>query len=167
TELFRPPTGEPAPAQSLPGQDSPGATMPPVRVVGLRVTTPREQPRREPEPPPRRPNFGGGPAIPPTPPEPLTPRLEPRLPGAPIIQAPELTPPPPMPSPVWSGPSEFTRQLQGGPRLGSEDPPVLAAPAPPEPPTPQKPSYVPLLLALNLVFIIATGLILYFALKRC
>lgn len=168
TELFRPQTGDPQAGEPPPAQGPPGATMPPVRVVGLRVTTPREPPRREPEPkpPPLRPNFGAGPAFPPPPPEPLTPRLEPRPPGAPIINAPEPPPPPPLPSPVWSGPSEFTRQLQGGPRFGAEDPPVLAGPGPAEPPAPPKPSYVPLLLALNLVFIIAVGLIVYFALKR-
>jgi len=37
--------------------------------------------------------------------------------------------------------------------------------AEPEPP-PDKKSYVPLLLALNLIVIIATGLIVYFALRR-
>jgi hypothetical protein len=38
---------------------------------------------------------------------------------------------------------------------------------PAEPGTSEKPSLIPLLLGLNLIVIIATGLILYFALKRC
>jgi hypothetical protein len=67
---------------------------------------------------------------------------------------------------AWSGPSEFTRQLSRGPQLDQEPPEVLGAPSPAEPPA-HKPSWVPLLLALNLVVIVATGLILYFALKRC
>jgi hypothetical protein len=67
------------------------------------------------------------------------------------------------PPPIWSGPSEFTRQLERSPAISSVVPAVQAAEL--EPP-PEKKSYVPLLLALNLIVIIATGLIVYFALRR-
>jgi hypothetical protein len=70
----------------------------------------------------------------------------------------------PVPQPIWNGPSEFTRQLERRPGLSSELPTVVPAPEPERPP--EKKSYIPLLLALNLIVIIATGLILYFALRH-
>jgi hypothetical protein len=72
---------------------------------------------------------------------------------------------PPAPQPIWNGPSEFTRQLERRPGLSDELPAVIPAPEPDRPP--EKKSYVPLLLVLNLIVIIATGLVVYFALKRC
>jgi len=46
--------------------------------------------------------------------------------------------------------------------------PVEASPPPPpDQPADHKRSYVPLFVVLNVVFILATGLVLYFALRQC
>jgi hypothetical protein len=74
-------------------------------------------------------------------------------------------PPAASPSGFPGGPSEFTRAL------GRVAFPPPAAPAPPKPkveekPAAARPSYLPILIVLNLVFIAAVGLIVYFALRR-
>jgi hypothetical protein len=100
-------------------------------------------------------------------------QVPPPIPAAPIIKTPALGPlPPPAPLPGWSGESDYTRQLS--PAAASVDPlPVPASSPPPDaatgakdapPAAPQ--SIVPLLLVLNIIVIIATGVILYFALKK-
>jgi len=43
----------------------------------------------------------------------------------------------------------------------------VEAPPPPDQPADHKRSYVPLFVVLNVVFILATGLVVYFALRRC
>jgi hypothetical protein len=73
-------------------------------------------------------------------------------------------PRPQAPPPIWNGPSEFTRQLERVPAISAAVPAAIPAPEPPPPP--EKKSIVPLLLALNLIVIIVTGLVLYFALRR-
>jgi hypothetical protein len=128
---------------------------PPLRVVGLRFGSQVEGPLRPPKP-----NFGGTVEPPPAAPVPL----EPRLPQELFPLDPGPTPIPAAPQPIWSGPSEFTRQLERSPAISAVVPAAVPA-AEPEPP-PDKKSYVPLLLALNLIVIIATGLIVYFALRR-
>ena len=80
-----------------------------------------------------------------------------------IVKPPSGDPlPPPAPLPAWSGPSDYTRQLRS---VGAPTDPAapIAAPAAP---AGEKHSIVPLLLILNIVVIIATGLLVYFALKR-
>lgn len=91
-------------------------------------------------------------------------------PDEPVIRAEEPSPflaPPPAPS--WDAPSEYTRLFGSAPpptgelaRESSEmDSPVAEAPAE------RKRSYVPLFVILNVVLILATGLVVYFALRRC
>jgi hypothetical protein len=138
---------------SPPPRQDPGAP-PPLRVVGLRFGSQMEGPPR-----PLKPNFGGTFEPPPAAPVPL----EPRLPQELFPLDPGPRPMSAAPPPIWSGPSEFTRQLERSPAISSVVPAVQAAEL--EPP-PEKKSYVPLLLALNLIVIIATGLIVYFALRR-
>jgi len=165
TDLFRAPPAPlptPPPAPAAPPRAEPiaprlePAAPPPLRVVGLRFGSAREG-----LPPPPKPNFGGSFEPPPPPPVPLEPRLPqdlfPADPGPPQIPAP--------PQPIWNGPSEFTRQLERRPEPSAETPSVAPALEPDQPP--EKKSYIPLLLALNLIVIVATGLIVYFALRRC
>jgi hypothetical protein len=73
----------------------------------------------------------------------------------------------PVPPSSWDGPSEYTRLF------GSVSPPTgelaQAAEIPEshdQPPEPKR-SYIPLFVVLNLVFILATGIVVYFALRRC
>jgi hypothetical protein len=73
----------------------------------------------------------------------------------------------PTPQPSWGGPSEYTRVFGSVPHASAEpQQPVSAGVAPEEMPD-RKRSYLPLLLVLNLLFILATGLVLYFVLRRC
>ena len=69
-----------------------------------------------------------------------------------------------------SGVSEFTRVIAvptPPPPPAPEAPPAIAASAPAPQPTPvAKPSYLPLILILNALFIIAILVVLYFALKK-
>jgi hypothetical protein len=79
---------------------------------------------------------------------------------------PSVVPSAASPSGFPGGPSEFTRALG---RVAFPPPP--AAPAPLKPKIEEKaaaarPSYLPVLIVLNLVFIAAVGLIVYFALRR-
>ena len=77
------------------------------------------------------------------------------------------SPPAPSPSPAFrQGPSDYTRILGGAGALG--DVPILeAGPPPAATPAPSSRSHWPLWLLLNVVLILATGLVVYFALKRC
>jgi hypothetical protein len=173
TDLFRAP-GRPA---SQP--PDPASTIPPVRMVGVRLPMPPS----EPAPGPRLPPPQLDPAAPVPPPK-LTPNFDssgtPDSPSAlagwprqdeVVIRAPDPGPAPlPPPSPSWGAPSEYT-QLFGSPPAPTGE---LALPtdlaAPPEA-TEEKPerkrSYIPLFVILNVVFILATGLVVYFALRRC
>jgi hypothetical protein len=157
TDLFSaPPVRPPSPSRP------PIPSIPPVRVVDLRLPKPQLSVDREPAPPPLRPNLGGetqSPATPMTPPAP-------RVPGDQIIAAPDTRPVSPPPRPAWSGPSDFTRQLERGPHLGTDAPPVLLPPEPPDPPEPRKTPLWPLLLATSLISMLVTGLIVYFVFGR-
>ena len=90
-----------------------------------------------------------------------------------------------IPPPLQGGPSEYTRIISGGmtrnpaaappvpkmpstpavppiPKFAVPPPPKLAAPPAPKP----KPSYVPLIIILNVLLIVAILLIVYFAMKH-
>jgi hypothetical protein len=70
------------------------------------------------------------------------------------------------PPPAFSGASEFTRALG---QIALPPPPAAAAPLKPkveEKAASARPSYLPLLIVLNLVFIAVVGIIVYFALKH-
>jgi hypothetical protein len=158
TDLFRTPGESPPPTQD-PGDR---ATIPPVRMVGLRMALPPEPGSAPPELPRLRPNFGGSPE----------PAVQPDVAGGPprhgdvvIRNADAFDEPPPPPS--WQGPSEFTRQLASALPPTGEFSGTAAQSQPPEESAEEKRSYVPLFVVLNLVFILATGVIVYFLLKRC
>jgi len=90
-----------------------------------------------------------------------------------------MIPVPTLPPPVFAAPagqpahvpSEFTRILNSAtppavPAVGSA-PPLGMPNAAPSPSAPvRKPSYVPLVIALNVVVILAIALVAYFVLKR-
>ncbi len=158
TELFRS-TPEPGPKTPAP----PGrSATPPVRVVGVRLPTPPSAPVAPKGPPIPAPRLGGEP-----PPRPATPPPpEAPVPRAAALYVPEpvAAAPPPQPA-SWSGPSDFTRQLSPSAPLSAQVP-AIPPPLPPET-TARKTSHLPLFLALNLAFIIITGLVVYFALRRC
>lgn len=161
TELFRAPPETPT-LEPMPAEPRAAAAPPPVRVVGVRLPTPpKPLAAKPPELPIPMPNLGAAP------PHPVAPRsLEPPVPREAALFTPEVPPPPPVPQP-WSGPSDYTRELSPGAQF-SEPVPVMAPPLDPPPaPEQRKRSYLPLLLVLNLVFIIATGLAVYFALRAC
>jgi len=168
TDLFRAsvhPTSDP--------QD-PGATIPPIRMVGVRLPSEvspaasippaRIDPPAAALPPKLTPNFEGiG-----------TAQHPPDLAGWPrpdevVIRTQEPAAPA-LPQPSWDGPSEYTRLFGSAPQPTGE----LALPGePPQPAeleedkTERKRSYIPLFAILNVVFILATGLVVYFALRRC
>lgn len=157
TELFRS-APEPGPKPAAPSGRS---ATPPVRVVGVRLPTPPSAPIAPQVHPIPTPRLGDeparGPAAPPPPEAPV--------PRAAALYVPEPAASAPPPSAPWSGPSDFTRQL--GPSTPfSAQVPAIPPPAPSEP-TARKVSHLPLFLALNLAFIIITGLVVYFALRRC
>jgi hypothetical protein len=157
TELFRSTPG-PGPQPVAPSGRS---ATPPVRVVGVRLPTPPSAPITPQGPPIPAPRLGGepprGPAAPPPPEAPI--------PRAAALYVPEpVASPPPQPAP-WSGPSDFTRQLSPSAPFSAQVP-AIPPPAVTEPAA-RKTSYLPLFLALNLAFIIITGLVVYFALRRC
>jgi hypothetical protein len=157
TELFRS-TPEPGPQPAAP----PGrSATPPVRVVGVRLPTPPSAPITPQGPPIPAPRLGGeparGPAAPPPPEAPV--------PRAAALYAPEPAASPPPQQAPWSGPSDFTRQLSPSAPFSAQVP-AIPPPAASEPAA-RKASYLPLFLALNLAFIIITGLVIYFALRRC
>jgi hypothetical protein len=158
TDLFRAAGAPPAQTQ---GPDR--ATIPPVRMVGVRVPPP-PVPALPPEmePPRLTPNFGPG-REPAAQPDPVAgwPR-----PDEVIIRTGEPAPPP-LPPPSWEGPSEFTRQLGIVSQPTGELSTAAGVAAPQEEAGERKRSYLPLFLLLNLVFILATGLVVYFALRRC
>jgi hypothetical protein len=158
TALFRA-AERAAPSPEPPRPPSP--SVPPLRVVGLRLPKPHQQADHEPAPPPLRPNLSGDA------PPPATPLAPPqsRAPGQPIIMAPDSHPVSPPPRPAWSGPSDFTRQLERGPQLGSDVPAVLVPPEPPAPPNAPKHSMWLLLLATNLISMLVAGLIVYFVFR--
>lgn len=85
----------------------------------------------------------------------------------PTMVAPAVRPGPATPPPPRLGPSDYTRILGGASELRD---PSIPEPAPePEssaPPAPPRRSYLALWLLLNVVLILATGLVVYFALKR-
>jgi hypothetical protein len=165
TELFAAPPRSatpPAPSPPAPPPRTPVSSVPPVRMVDLRVPQPRRFEGGEAPPPPLRPNLsGGGGASPPVPTPPPV-----RASEEPLISAPPPRPITPPPPPAWSGPSDFTRQLERGPHLGSDAPSVLEPPPPPEPPPARSGSIVPLLVATNLISMLVTALIVYFAFGR-
>jgi hypothetical protein len=88
--------------------------------------------------------------------------------AAPKLEAPDASPRPGAPPGQWAGPSDFTRLLNRSPEPDTAEPNAPAAVAPPPigPAAARKSMLVPLLLALNLIAIVAVGLIVYFALKR-
>ena len=156
TEMFRPP-GAPEPAApDIPERSSsPVTPAAPVKVVSLRVPPPPPPKLDAPQPKVPTPDLGRA-----APPAAATPPVARQ--GA--LFTPEPPPAPPRPD-VWSGPSDYTRQLSA-----ANEPPPAAAPEVPETTAaaaPPKRSLVPLLLALNLVVIVITGLAVYFALRRC
>lgn len=166
TDLFRPP--EPK-ANSCP---IPAPAAPPVEILSVRIplgqpAVPRPAAPRPAAPMPSWPMPFQEPQAPP-PPSPVLPPpiMRPRQ-GEPIVKPPQRDLlPVPAPLPGWAGESDYTRQLR--PVQGPSDPaPPAAAPEPaPESSGGGSRSLLPLLLVLNIVVIIATGLILYFALKR-
>jgi hypothetical protein len=154
TELFRGPA-EPAPA-SRRSDSEPG----PLPIISLRL--PSRPVLSGPEPPLAPPKLTPNLEAAAPPPEPLDlPRL-----GNFLLDAPEPASPA-QPAPLaWGAASEFTRQLNRSPQVSSVTPEVVAGAEPSPPLARPTRSYVPLLLALNLVLIVAVGLILYFALRR-
>jgi hypothetical protein len=164
TEMFEAPTQAPPttpPASAQPPRTS-VPSVPPVRVVELRVPQPRPQ-SREPAPPPLRPNFGAAPLPPVALPQPPSPRP----PQAPIIAVPDPPLVAPAPTPAWSGPSEFTRQLERGAARAADVPSILAPPEPPDSAEARKssPPYL-LLVATHLIAMLVTGLVVYFVFGR-
>ena len=159
TELFR----TPAEPKASPYRDPPPVT-PPVEIRSVRLQLGDPAPVRPAAP---LPSWPGSFEPPPAPrlPKPVLPNY-----GSdqPIVKPPLPGPlPPPAPLPGWSGESDYTRQLRPPPAAAAElPPPVVAPPAVPEAAPGGTRSLVPLLLVLNIFVIIATGLILYFALKR-
>jgi hypothetical protein len=156
TDLFR------SPATPAPPNQGAAPPLPPVRIVGLRVPAASEPPAASEQLPRLVPNLERNREA----------TVEPNLaaglprPGDVIIRGPEPTAPPP-PPPSWTGPSEYTRQLGSVPLPSGELVQPEEAPTPPEEPEHRTKSFVPLLLILNIVFIMATGLVVYFALRRC
>jgi hypothetical protein len=156
TEMFRGPAG-PSPASKR-SDSEPG----PLPIINLRLPSRPvlSGPERPPAPPKLTPNLEA--AAPP--PEPLDlPRL-----GNFLLDAPEPVSPAQSAPPAWGAgaASEFTRQMSRSPQVSPMTPEVVGAPEPPPAMAQPARSYLPLLLALNLVVIIALGLILYFALRR-
>ena len=157
TDLFRAPAAHPTPAPEIPPPPPAAAVTPaaPVKVVSLRVTPPPPPVAAQPPVKVPTPDLGrAGPPIAATPPVARQ--------GA--LFTPEQPPPPTRQPEVWSGPSDYTRQLNS-----AAEPPPPAPEVPPEAPVPAegRRSLVPLLLGLNLVVIVVTGLVVYFALRRC
>ena len=154
TDLFRGPGAE----LSAP-KPSDAAVAPVTPTVNVPIPSPLLK-QQQPRPPIVSPNLGGGEG-----------EGQARPVPAPILRReianPQESPPAPSSPPPKSGPSEFTRQLRRITRRSTvaHTSPENAKPA--EPGTSERPSLIPLLLGLNLIVIIATGLILYFALKRC
>ncbi len=161
TELFRPPRESKTSPYPTP---TPAA---PVEILSVRIPLHEPAPPRPVVPMPGWPSSLEPPKAPPLPSPVLpAPRLRPR-PGEPIVKAPARDPlPPPAPVPGWSGESDYTRQLRPVPAPGEPAPAVAAAEPVVEPAAGASRSIVPLLLVLNIVVIIATGVILYFALQR-
>ena len=190
-----PPAGSPRPdSATIPPVRLAGVRLPPPEPATPESGPPRLVPNFEsgpepatPEPGPPRlvPNFETGPG--PATPEPGPPRLVPNFetggePAAPaslagwpradevIIRGGDQPVAPLAPSSWEEGPSEYTRLLG---TAGSAFPPIgeLAQAAEAteqrEEPEGSKRSYIPLFVVLNLVFILATGLVVYFALRRC
>jgi hypothetical protein len=166
TDLFRAPVAPTTPPKGVERAD-----LPPLRIVGLRVPLPSEPASPQPASPE---------------PGPLPPRLTPNLEGSEEPAAPPNLagwPRPdeviirtgepasaPVPPPSWGGgPSEFTREFGSVPQptgeLAQAQAPEVADP--PEKPAESKRSYIPLFVVLNVVFIPATGLVVYFALRQC
>jgi hypothetical protein len=161
TELFRTPPEPKASPYPIPAPATPPVE---IRSVRMRLGEPMPPPRPA-APLPSWPASFEPPQAPPLP----KPMLPSRRAGEPIVKPPPREQlPPPSPLPGWSGESDYTRQLRPAPPPGPADPaPPVVAPLPSaEPAAGGTRSLVPLLLVLNIVVIIATGLILYFALKR-
>jgi hypothetical protein len=178
TELFE------TPSEPMPHFRPPAPATPPVEILRVRLPASDPVPPAAPAPPPLpKPSWPGS-FDPPKAPAPVAPLPSPMLGSqtpppvapAPVIRPPALGPlPPPAPLPNWSGESDYTRQLSpapapidAAPPLPSPPPPLDAASGAKEGPgsAPASQSIVPLLLVLNIVVIIATGVILYFALKK-
>jgi hypothetical protein len=175
TELFKTPPEPMAQPRPLPSP-----ATPPVEILRVRLPAGDSAPPVAPSPALPMPSWPGSfdppkaaAPLPPLPSPVLGSQSPPPIPAPPIIRTPALGPlPPPPPVPGWSGESDYTRQLSSAP------PPVEPAPPLPSPApldaaagTKQAPavgsqSIVPLLLVLNIIVIIATGVIVYFALKK-
>jgi hypothetical protein len=163
TDLFRAPV-------MPPDQTAPGGTIPSVRMVGVRVPLPSEPAL---PPPPLHPPESPPDAAPPR----LTPNFETRAGPAPELagwpRPDEVVIPrgepasAPVPQASWGAPSEYTRMFGSVPQPTGELAQPLSPPEPPDEQPERKRSYLPLFLILNLVFILATGIILYFVLRRC
>ncbi len=177
TELFKTPPEPMAHARPLPSP-----APPPVEILRVRIPASDPVPPPAPAPPPPLPmpswpgSVGAPKAPAPLPPLP-SPKLgspgPPPIPSAPIIRAPALDSlPPPAPVAGWGGESDYTRQLRPVPApIDSLPPPAALAPPDAASGVKEKQpgaasSVVPLLLVLNIIVIIATGVILYFALKK-
>jgi hypothetical protein len=175
TELFRPP--RPSKTDPVPSPAGPAA---PVELRSVRIPLgPPAQPRPAAPATPMVPP-GAEPQHPLPLPRPVlpVPRLGPR-PGEPIIRPPvrdAIAAPPPVHG--GAGESDYTRLLRpapsptaaapvsAGPARLAGSPAAPVAPAPPAAPPEPARSIVPLLLILNILVVIATGVILFFALKR-
>jgi hypothetical protein len=166
TELFQAP-----PEQKSHPFPAPSPAAPPVEMRSIRL--PKSEPASRPAAPLAP--LAPPPIVAPPLPSPVLPAPLP-LPraGEPIVRLPQrdqLAAPAPLPG--WSGESDYTRQLRPAPPPDPVAPVVPAAPPPDAAKKPEAPagaegsrSLVPILLVINILVIIATGLVLYFALKR-
>lgn len=163
TDLFRSATPDHQTTDPKPAAHRPPPAPPPVRVVGVRVPTPPKPVAAKPPelaiPKPHLGEVRAGPVAPPP--------VEAPVPRKAALFTPEPPAPPPPRAGSWSGPSDYTRELDPGARFSEPVPVVPPAADNPEAPDKRKGSYLPLLLVLNLCFIIATGLVVYFALRSC
>jgi len=119
---------------------------------------------------PPAPSFGV--ASPPS--HPLsTPPAPPTPPAAPMIPVPTL-PPPVFAAPAGQPahvPSEFTRILSSAtppavPAVGATPPAAVPNAPSAQPALTRKPSYLPLVIALNVIVILAIALVAYFVVKK-
>jgi hypothetical protein len=170
----------PMPADSPPVQPAPDQLAPPPPLLrpnlepGGLAGSPPGPPRLVPNlgtsagpslsevgPPRLAPNFGG----------PTRSPTEPGLAGWPrpdevVIRSGD-PPSARLPAASWQAPSEYTRLFGSVPQPAGDLAEVPAMSPPAEEPVERKRSYLPLFVILNVVLILATGLVVYFALRRC
>ena len=183
TALFQPPA-PPAPAASDPVP--PTATAPAIPIRRLRVPTAVPPPPQD-APPPSPLSPGPDQAtLPPVPlmpgPDLAPPRLnvpgatQPHAPSTPVVPRPHqgfvlptmVAPPSASPRPAPHAAavsSDYTRIHKGAREAAQLEPPAPPAPAEPSAPAGAR-SYLPLLILLNVVLIVGTALVVYFALKH-